>query len=31
MDMMANIQAWVDCQMMMIGQMCEMCATMMPG
>lgn len=32
MEMLANLQAWIDCQMMMFGgQMSEMCAAMMPG
>lgn len=30
MDMLANLQAWWNCQMMMLngGQMCDMCANM---
>lgn len=29
MDMLANLQAWWNCQMMMMnGQMCDMCANM---
>ncbi len=29
MDMLANLQAWWSCQMMMLGgQMCDMCANM---
>lgn len=32
MDMVNNLQAWFDCQMMMIGgQMCDMCSMMMPS
>lgn len=32
MEIFANLQAWIDCQIMMIGgQMCDMCSTMMPG
>ncbi len=34
-DMMSNLQAWWDCQMMMMSgqmcQMCDMCSMMMPS
>lgn len=33
-DMVSNLQAWWDCQMMMSGQMCQMwdmCSMMMPS
>lgn len=32
MDMLTNLQAWLNCQMMMLnGQMCGMCRSMMPS
>lgn len=34
-DMVSNLQAWWDCQMMMLNgtmcQMCDMCSMMMPS